>query len=53
VLLECVDLIAGGVQRRVLFKGQHPKDRLAQTIANVTGFETAADAGALYKIYPS
>ena len=50
--LECADLVAGGVQRRVLFKGRNPKDRLAESIENVTGFETAADAGALFKIFP-
>ena len=45
VLLECADLIAGGMQRRALHKGRNPKDRLAEAVMNVTGFEDAADPG--------
>lgn len=38
VLLECADLIAGGMQRRALGKGLNPKDKLAEAVINVTGF---------------
>lgn len=51
VLLECADLIAGGMQRRALYKGRNPKDRLAEAVINVTGFEDAADAGAIFKYH--
>jgi hypothetical protein len=51
VLLECADLIAGGMQRRALFKGRNPKDRLAEAVVNVTGFEDHADTGAVFKYY--
>jgi hypothetical protein len=51
VLLECADLIAGGMQRRVLFKGHNPKDRLAETIINVTGLEDSTDAGTIFKYF--
>ncbi|MDZ4782038.1 MAG: hypothetical protein SGJ19_17455 [Planctomycetia bacterium] len=51
VLLECADLIAGGMQRRALHKGRNPKDRLAEAVINVTGFEDAADAGTIFKYY--
>jgi hypothetical protein len=53
VLLECADLIAGGVQRRVLYKGRNPKDYVAEAVINVTGFESPADNGALFKVFPS
>lgn len=51
VLLECADLIAGGMQRRALTKGRNPKDKLAEAVINVTGFEDRADAGALFKYH--
>ncbi len=51
VLLECADLIAGGMQRRALGKGRNPKDRLAEAVINVTGFEDSADTGALFQYY--
>lgn len=51
VLLECADLIAGGMQRRALHKGRNPKDRLAEAIINVTGFEGDVDAGTVFKYY--
>lgn len=51
VLLECADLIAGGMQRRAMGKGRNPKDRLAEAVINVTGFEDAADAGTVFKYY--
>ncbi len=51
VLLECADLIAGGMQRRALFKGRNPKDRLAEAVINVTGFEDDADPGAIFKYH--
>ena len=52
VLLECADLIAGGMQRRALWKGSNPKDVLAEAVFNVTGFEDALEKGALFKMYP-
>jgi hypothetical protein len=51
VLLECADLIAGGMQRRALYKGRNPKDRLAEAVINVTGFEDAADPGTIFKYH--
>jgi hypothetical protein len=51
VLLECADLIAGGMQRRALFKGRNPKDRLAEAVVNVTGFEDSADPGTVFKYH--
>jgi hypothetical protein len=51
VLLECADLIAGGMQRRALHKGRNPKDRLAEAVMNVTGFEEDADFGTVFKYY--
>lgn len=51
VLLECADLIAGGMQRRALGKGGRPKDKLAEAVINVTGFEDDDDPGAIYKYY--
>ena len=53
VLLECADLIAGGMQRRALFKGQNPKDVLAEAVFNVAGFEDASDDGVVFKVYPA
>ena len=51
VLLECADLISGGMQRRAFYKRRKPKDRLAEVIINVTGFEDAAEPGAIFKHY--
>lgn len=51
VFLECADLIAGGMQRRALGKGRNPKDRLAESVINVTGFEDLSDTGALFKYF--
>ncbi len=51
VLLECADLIAGGMQRRALGKGRNPKDRLAEAVINVTGFEDCADPGTIFKYH--
>lgn len=53
VLLECADLIAGGMQRRALGKGRNPKDRLAEAVINVTGFEDQKEVGALFKYFPA
>lgn len=52
VFLECADLIAGGMQRRALSKGSTARDRLAEAVANVTGFEHPADGGVVFKCYP-
>lgn len=51
VLLECADLIAGGMQRRASCKGRNPKDRLAEAVINVTGFEDSADPGTVFKYH--
>lgn len=51
VLLECADLIAGGMQRRALYKGRNPKDRLAEAVTNVTGFEDVAEPGTVFKYH--
>lgn len=51
VLLECADVIAGGMQRRALHRGRNPKDRLAEAVINVTGFEDADDPSALFKYF--
>jgi hypothetical protein len=51
VLLECADLIAGGMQRRALGKGRNPKDRFAEAVINVTGFEDKPDTGTLFKYF--
>ena len=51
VLLECADLIAGGMQRRALGKGRNPKDSLAEAVINVTGFEDDADPGTIFKYH--
>lgn len=51
VLLECADLIAGGMQRRALGKGRNPKDKVAEAVINVTGFEDTAETGALFKYF--
>jgi hypothetical protein len=53
VFLECADLIAGGMQRRALYKGRNPKDKLAEAVVNVTGFEDATDDGAVFKFFPA
>lgn len=53
VLLECADLIAGGMQRRALFKGRNPKDYLGEAVFNVTGFGDPTDDRAVFKVYPS
>lgn len=53
VLLECADLVAGGMQRRALGKGRNPKDKLAEAVVNVTGIEDATDTGAVFRMYPS
>jgi hypothetical protein len=39
------------MQRRALSKGRNPKDRLAEAVINVTGFEDSADNGAVFKYY--
>jgi hypothetical protein len=53
VFLECADLIAGGMQRRALSKGSTARDRLAEAVANVTGFETPEDGGVVFKCFPA
>jgi hypothetical protein len=52
VLLECADVVAGGMQRRAHYKGPNPKDVLAEAVFNVTGFEDPRDGGTVFKGYP-
>ena len=51
VLLECADLIAGGMQRRALYGGRNPKDVLAEAVVNVTGFEDGTEPGTIFKYH--
>jgi hypothetical protein len=51
VFLECADLIAGAMQRRALHSANHPKDDLAETVFNVTGFEDIRTTSAIYKAH--
>lgn len=53
VLLECADIIASGMRRRELSGGTHSKDKLAEAVMNVTGFEDCGDQGALFKYFSS
>ena len=34
-------------------KGRNPKDKLAEAVFNVTGFEGAPENGAIFKFYPA
>lgn len=52
VLLEVADLIAASTRRRDLFASQNPKDVLAQTVMNLTGFEDTRDDRVLFKLFP-
>jgi len=51
VLLEAADMIAAGIQRRALYGGWNPKDKLADAVANVTGFEDSTAKGVVYKAW--
>lgn len=51
VLLEAADTIASGMRRRALSGGSHSKDRLAEMVMNVTGFEDPGDNGAMFKAF--
>lgn len=51
VLLECADIIASGMRRREVFGGTHSKDKVAEAVMNVTGFEDGRDQGALFKYF--
>lgn len=53
VLLECADVIAGGMQRRALYGGNNPKDVLAESVFNVTGFEDPRENGTVFKAHLS
>jgi hypothetical protein len=53
VLLECADVVAGGMQRRALYGGRNPKDVLAEAVFNVTGFDDPRDNGVVFKAYPA
>jgi hypothetical protein len=39
------------MQRRALYKGRNPKDRLAEAVINVTGFEDGGDAGTIFNYH--
>lgn len=49
VMLEIADLIAGAVQRRTFPGGHNPKDRLADLVFNLTGFEDPRETGTVFK----
>lgn len=53
VMLECADLVAGGMQRRARYGGRNPKDVLAEAVFNVTGFEDPRDNGIVFRAYPT
>lgn len=52
VMLECADQIAWGVFRRATSGGRFCKDKLAETVMNVTGLEDPEDSGAVFKYHP-
>lgn len=49
VFLEIADMIAFGMQRRAMYKGWSNADKLADAVANVTGFENSDQIGVVYK----
>jgi hypothetical protein len=49
VMLEVADMIAFGMQRRAMYRGWTNRDRLAEAVANVTGFENFQPTGIVYK----
>lgn len=49
VMLEVADQIAHALHRRALYKGQHPKDQLAEAAMNVTGLEDPRERGMVFK----
>lgn len=51
VMLECADQIAFAMMRRAVSGGRIAKDRLAEAVMNVTGFEDPGDSGAVFKIH--
>lgn len=51
VLLECADLIASSMQRKALFGGFNPKDKLAEAVFNVTGFGDHRESGVVFRSF--
>jgi hypothetical protein len=51
VLLECADVIAASMKRRWESGNAIHKDRLAEAVVNLTGFDDPVDTGMLYKMY--
>ena len=51
VLLECADLIASAVRRRVLYETRHAKDLVSAAVMNETGLEFHPNSGAVFKIH--
>lgn len=52
VLMECADLIASAVRRRLLFDTTHAKDIVSASVMKETGLESfAPDSGAVFKIH--
>lgn len=53
VFLEAADLIAASMRRRWESGGRIHKDRVADAVINVTGFEGASPEAALYRLFHS
>lgn len=51
VLLECADLIAAAMRRRDLYGTANPKDRLAEAVYNVTGFDDVRGDHVLFRLF--
>jgi hypothetical protein len=51
VLLECADLIASAVRRRLLHDGGHAKDVLAGVVMDETGLAYAPNSGTVFRIH--
>jgi hypothetical protein len=51
VMLEVADQIAHALLRRTLHRGHHPKDRVAEAVMNVTGFEDPREKGIVFKLW--
>jgi hypothetical protein len=51
VMLEAADLIVHAMQRRALYGGRNPKDRLAEAVMNVTGLEDPREKGVVIRLW--
>lgn len=49
VFLEYADLIASSMRRRAKYGSRELKDKVAEAVMNVTGFEDLQDVGAVYR----